>query len=139
MKLVIIVGACAVALAAPASATDRSAPYALTPRAKADIIRQVKDSLIDGESARWRWPLHQPKWGFYCGFVNSKNRMGAYVGFVPFYVSGGIGDAPKSTGEFKVFMKGIATPDGADMESEIVYKMCAKEGYSLTNIPPEQP
>lgn len=139
MKYLTIAALSALICAAPSHAADRTEPYPLSARAKADIIRQVKDSLLDGESARWRWPLHQPKWGFYCGFVNSKNRMGAYVGFVPFYVSGGVGDAPKSTGEFKVFMKGIATPDGTDVESEIVYKMCAKEGYSLTNIPPEQP
>lgn len=92
---------------------------------------------MDGESARWRWPLHQPKWGFYCGLVNSKNRMGAYVGFVPFFVAGGIGDAPKSTGEFKIFQKGIATPGGTDIDTEVVYKMCSKYGYSLTDVPPE--
>lgn len=124
-------------ISASAFAADRTEPYALSARAKTDIIRQVKDTLIDGESARWRWPLHQPEWGVYCGFVNSKNRMGAYVGFVPFFVAGGIGDGPKSSGEFKLFEHRIATPDGSDFDSQIVYKMCGKYGYSVSKVPPE--
>jgi len=51
-------------------------------KAKADLL------MFDGPSSRWQWPLKRDA-DVYCGFVNGKNRMGAYVGWTPFYISGG--------------------------------------------------
>ena len=45
---------------------------------------KVQYNLIDGDSAKFR-ELHVIA-GMVCGQVNSKNRMGAYVGFVYFKV-----------------------------------------------------
>lgn len=49
----------------------------------------VRKSMIDGESARFREVTRctaAPE--IYTGEVNGKNRMGAYVGFAPFFVEG---------------------------------------------------
>lgn len=114
-----------------------TAPYDLTARNKQDIIKQVKDKLLDGESARWRWPKHVAAFGMYCGFVNAKNRMGAYTGFTPFMVFGGVGDGPKSTGEYAVMQSTFASDDVSDSDTAIVNKMCTDNGYDLSSIPPE--
>lgn len=116
-----------VLFAAPAKAAD--APYPLTERNKADIVRRVKDYLADGESARWRWPLHQPGYGLYCGWVNAKNRFGAYAGWQQYMVVGGVGSGPKSTGEFSI--------DMVEFEPEIVATMCGRYDYDLSGPPPE--
>lgn len=51
----------AVAQTKPASKAKLAAPaepYSLSPTNRRDIIAQVKDKLLDGKSARWRWPKH---------------------------------------------------------------------------------
>lgn len=123
--------------AAKAKAAAPTGPYSLSLANKRDIIAQVKDKLLDGESARWRWPKHVAEFGLYCGFVNAKNRMGAYTGFTPFMVLGGVGDGPKATGQFKVFSATLATDDPSDGDTVVVNKMCADKGYDLSSIPPE--
>jgi hypothetical protein len=46
-------------------------------------VRDALDlRLFDGGRARFKW-LPSPA-GYVCGLVNSKNRMGAYVGYSPF-------------------------------------------------------
>jgi hypothetical protein len=112
-------------------------PYSLSPANKRDIVAQVKDKLLDGESARWRWPKHVAEFGLYCGFVNAKNRMGAYTGFTPFMVLGGVGDGPKSTGEYKVFSVTMGRDNPDDTDTSVIMKMCADKGYDLSSIPPE--
>lgn len=112
-------------------------PYSLTRANKRDIIAQVKDKLLDGESARWRWPKHIAEFGLYCGFVNAKNRMGAYTGFTPFMVLGGVGGGPKSTGHYGVISTMIATDDTSDTDTAVVNKMCANKGYDLSSVPSE--
>lgn len=114
-------------LAIPSSAHSATGPYALTTRNKADIVRQVRDKLIDGESARWRWPLHQTEFGTYCGWVNAKNRLGAYTGWTPFMVIGGAG----TDGKYTV----ISSDFGA---SDVVARMCAESGYDLISGPPPE-
>lgn len=123
--------------AAKAKPAAPTGPYSLSPASKRDIIAQVKDKLLDGESARWRWPKHVAEFGLYCGFVNAKNRMGAYTGFTPFMVLGGVGDGPKATGQFKVFSATLATDNPSDGDTVVVNKMCADKGYDLSSIPPE--
>jgi hypothetical protein len=119
----------AIGISLPAGAADR--PYQLAPRHKADIVRQVKDRMNDGESARWRWPLHQPEFGTYCAWFNAKNQLGAYTGWTPFLVIGGVGGGPKSTGQFDVIQAEIGNPD-------IVARMCADAGYDLSAGPPPE-
>lgn len=119
-------------LIAPGVACAQSAPRALTDRNKADIVRQIKDDLTDGESARWRWP-RQVDSAVYCGWVNAKNRMGAYAGWAPFLVIGTVA----TTGEFKTYGATFATGDLSDRATIVVYRMCSESGYDLSNPPPE--
>lgn len=110
-----------------------SLPRQLTNAEKQAIIASFKDKLFDGESARYRWPKvisGNEKAHTYCGFVNAKNRYGAYVGFKQ-YVS--IFGPDGKGGIFAATLK-IA---GDDDSTAIVAKVCAKDGYSATQIPPE--
>lgn len=135
-------GVLAVAQTKPASKAKLAAPaepYSFSPTNKRDIIAQVKFKLLDGESARWRWPKHVEEFGLYCGFVNAKNHMGAYTGFTPFMVIGGVGNGPKASGQFKVYSASIATDDPASSDTAVVIKMCTDKGCDLSSIPPEQP
>lgn len=60
-------------------------PKPISSADKAEIIRQADIDLIDGPSARWRWDQPRLDADLYCSFVNSKNSMGGYVGWRPFY------------------------------------------------------
>lgn len=144
MRLMICAVACASLFASSSAAQKsvspdgaRASPYSLTPANRREIIVQIKDNLIDGDSARWRWPKHAEKFGLYCGFVNAKNRMGAYTGFAPFMVLGGIGDGPRSGGKFIVMTSKFATTEASDTQTSVVNKMCAQYGYDLSSIPPD--
>jgi len=69
----------AVAKVAPVHATE------ISDDAKEVIRYEIRRRLTDPDSAQFRW-LDRPDNGtaVYCGFVNSRNRLGGYVGFVPF-------------------------------------------------------
>lgn len=56
----------------------------------------VKHELIDGDSAKFRNVRKNSDFEV-CGEVNSKNRLGAYIGFTPFLVVDlpSIQDAPR--------------------------------------------
>lgn len=53
-----------------------------------DARSALESVLLDAESARLR-DLRRIGSSRICGEVNAKNAFGAYVGFTPFYVSGG--------------------------------------------------
>jgi hypothetical protein len=40
--------------------------------------------LFDAQSARWKFENYRGDY-LVCGHVNAKNRIGAYVGYQPFY------------------------------------------------------
>jgi hypothetical protein len=128
---------CAALVMTTAATGDRSAPYPLTPRQKADIVRQLKDKLLDGESARWRWPLHQPAWGLYCGWYNAKNSYGAFVGWQPFLAAGGQGSDLKKD-EFIVAFSQMGSADADDSSAAVVADQCTKGGYDMAAPPPER-
>lgn len=76
----------------------------------------VLSQLVDPSSAQFRNERYYVdsgnKTSILCGEVNSKNRMGGYGGFVPFYTSGTtalIGDGPTGDNMVKVF---CANPQG---------------------------
>lgn len=116
------------------AAAAPTAPFPLTAADKAVVVKSVKDQLLDGEAARWRWPLHQPKFGLYCAWVNSKNRLGAYTGWAPYMVTGG----KSASGKFLVLSVDVANSDLSGDDSEIVVTMCSRHGYDLTNGPPPE-
>ncbi|MBB3941765.1 hypothetical protein GGR39_003446 [Novosphingobium fluoreni] len=101
MKWVGFVALLTVATSAQA-AKEPQPPEPATPPNWAAVRQQVEArviaSLVDPDSAKISWP-NGFKWGGYkpflskrvfgyvtCGFVNSKNRMGGYVGDSPFVV-----------------------------------------------------
>lgn len=91
------------AVAGPAMAE----PLTLTPKERQQIeaglpvIRKKLDAmLLDYPSARFRDvhihvdPEIGAKGARFCGFANSKNRMGAYVGWTPFFGMADVGGEP---------------------------------------------
>lgn len=57
----------------------------LSPALQRSIRNHFDTVLLDGPSARWKWPAAK-NGKLYCGWVNAKNTMGAYTGWTPFYV-----------------------------------------------------
>jgi hypothetical protein len=57
----------------------------ITPARQAQIKARFDTVLLDGVSARWKWQPQRSRL-LYCGWVNAKNRMGAYSGWSPYYV-----------------------------------------------------
>jgi hypothetical protein len=54
------------------------------PTAENTAKKAVSEKLIDPDSAKFSDVFEGSKKGSYCGLVNAKNRMGAYVGRSPF-------------------------------------------------------
>lgn len=110
-----------------------AAPKQFTPAQKTQIVAQIKDQLLDGDSAKWRWPAIMADDATYCGFFNAKNRMGGYTGFKPFMISYTIGKDGKAI----VHLSYLSTDDPMAMPSFMAASLCKGAGYSLTDIPPE--
>lgn len=53
---------------------------------KSQAKRLAREQLIDPDSAQFRNMAVSAKGNIVCGEVNSKNRMGGYVGYQPFFV-----------------------------------------------------
>lgn len=92
----------AMALASPASAGGWD-PHQYGPKPDWAQFKElgeaaIRDKLIDPDSAKFQWPsgyeigAYKPFMGKYvygyftCGYVNSRNRMGGYVGRTPFVI-----------------------------------------------------
>lgn len=131
MKIRVILGCCLATLTiAAVPVADESAP---TAQMKSAISKEIGVSLLDGQAARYKWPKKKAGAPIYCGFVNSKNAMGAYAGFQPFMV---IGDYnTKGIYSVSASVAGLSL-DGTDMQVRAI-KMCMDAGYSLTKIPTE--
>ena len=113
---------------APPSAASRKA-----------IMAAVGDKLLDGESARYRWPIEPdtPHLG-YCGFVNAKNSYGAYIGFKPFYALGLHSNRPQDHHAFVPLTVEVASADDSSWE-RIYLPQCVAWGYDMDTLPPELP
>lgn len=66
------------------AASPSHPPRPIAAAEQAAIKNAADDLLFDGPSARWKWPPKRSAF-VYCGEVNAKNRMGAYIGWHPFY------------------------------------------------------
>lgn len=55
-----------------------------------DAKKAVKAALIDPESAQFDDVTAGKEAGIVCGLVNAKNRMGGYIGRMPFYTRNGV-------------------------------------------------
>jgi hypothetical protein len=111
------------ALLLAATAVQKEAPP--TPALQARIKRYFDADLLDGASARWKWPTHNFPNGLYCGWVNAKNRIGAFTGWQGFYVL--IGD------KGEIIKGGIAVDESA---AGWYADMCSQaKGYDITSPP----
>lgn len=108
-------------------------PLRFTDAQKAEIVAQIKDKLVDGQSAQWRWADRAPGKDWYCGFVNAKNSFGGYTGFRPYVILYGIND----TGKAGVVVFHLANDNPRSRDSLTVVNLCPANGYSLSNVPPE--
>ena len=80
--------------------------------------RAVRQSLFDPDSAKFESVLTNQGSGAVCGFVNAKNRMGAYVGSSPFVYQKGSGvtlvrEPPKER-DFERYFEMIKYNDASD-------------------------
>lgn len=98
------------ALTAPAFTADH----------RAVISEAVGKLLADPYSAQYEWPeVRNPT--LYCGWVNAKNRLGAYTGYQQFMVMYSIG---KKSGDMLLVGK-------PELDPQFTRPMCLKYGYSI--------
>lgn len=95
-------------------------PRDLTEAERTAISASVGRQLADPYSAQYEWqPLRD---GIaYCGFVNAKNRFGAYAGYRPFFVLYYVGQQSRRFTVARV-----------DMDPAVVSRMCPEAGYFLS-------
>lgn len=86
------------------------------PVIKSEIKADLNRRLLDGESARYIWPKRASK-NAYCGFVNAKNRLGAYTGYRLFLTM------TDGKGPVKVVVE--------RNDSQIVPLLCKEFGYPV--------
>jgi hypothetical protein len=106
----------------PPPAPKLKAPSPLPVGKQAAVKAFFDAQLFDGISARWKWPAQRGSTAVYCGWVNAKNRMGAYTGWSPFYV---------------LFEGGRVTNGGIvdDGRKVMLDMFCVKQGYDITTVP----
>lgn len=105
------------------AATD--APFEPRPitDAEKDVIRQaVKKKLIDPGSAQFRWNPQVLDSVTYCGFVNSKNRMGGFVGYSLYQIL--LTEKDRTA----IFVQ-MGTP--GSISAEVADELCAEHGYGI--------
>lgn len=61
----------------------RFQPRLLPPAIRTQIQRKLSIRALDGPALRFIWPTQQHPF-VYCGFINGKNRMGAWTGYLTF-------------------------------------------------------
>ena len=117
----------------PPESQPSAAMLAFVQRARADLDTH----LIDYPSARFRTVFtsmfqtrkalfnpHPQTYRIFCGLVNSKNSMGGFVGWTPFFL------APDSTSEFEQLVTGnlaaqacgkVTSDDGIDYANRLAF------------------
>ena len=114
-------------LAAAAAATPK--PLAPSIKMKTAIAQKLDLQLLDGESARYRWPMDRHG-VVYCGLVNAKNSYGAYTGFKGFYVLGMHHNGPKGDGGYTPVTVKLIDPE--DVMGANYLSQCNDAGYDLS-------
>ncbi|MEN2787581.1 hypothetical protein ACFOKI_02820 [Sphingomonas qilianensis] len=122
VSILLFLTAAAVPAVAPPSAQMRLA-----------IKAKLSDQLLDGASARFRWPKADRNNVAYCGFVNAKNSYGAYIGFRPFYTLGFHVKGANGVSKYSIVKAEVAGAD--DGAPSVVAQFCAKAGFDLSSMP----
>lgn len=108
-------------LGSAAAAAD--APRALNAHEKTVIRSAVLKSLKDPDSAKFRWNPKVLDSTIYCGFVNSKNSFGGYVGFEPFMVF--------RNPDGSIILVQIAGQEPDDPVGTVLADTCRQPGYLI--------
>lgn len=111
-----------------AGARAEEYPRPINDLEKANIRKAITKKLIDPGSAQFRWNPNFLNSVTYCGFVNSKNRMGGYVGFSAFKVI--------MKPDREIVISDIASTPTAT-STYVVEKTCADDGYNLDPANPK--
>lgn len=133
-----IVMAAAAVLARLHGMPSHGAELTMVERAAVSAI--VGDQLKDAQSAEYKWPaLSAPfmaaQAGSYCGWVNSKNSYGGYVGYRQFMVIGAINIR---NGRFEANGKAEIVADDEGGFDKIVTNGCSEDGYDTSGPPPSR-
>lgn len=102
---------------------------------KSAIMQAADAKLIDGASARYKWPNEDRGGVVYCGWVNAKNRMGGYTGWSPFISVGGHEDGPKGDGSYAVGQIYIGSDNNEGADNAIIAKFCPAAGFDTAHVP----
>lgn len=88
------------------------------PGAVNEAKREVRKSLIDPSSGKFESVFENQSTGAVCGFVNAKNRMGAYAGTNPFVYEKIVGatliQEPPKERDFERYFETIKFADSSD-------------------------
>lgn len=101
----------------------------LSNKDKSIISDAVREKLSDPDSAKFKWlpVITNELAGSYCGLVNSKNRFGGYVGYVPYLVF----FTRLPTGEiFNAMAIRVASGNEESISSQVTIDACARSGYT---------
>lgn len=109
--------------------------HAPSAQMRAAIMKAADAKLLDGASARFKWPPELQRTGVYCGWVNAKNKLGGYVGWTPFVSVGGHQDGPKGDGSYDVGELDLGSSDPTDISNTIIGKFCPSAGYDISTVP----
>lgn len=107
-------------------------PQPLTPEQQAAVEDGIREKLKDPDSARFKGAIKVPHEGdsfLVCGFVNSKNSFGGYVGFTPFH--GLLLTMKRKTDNKTVYLLSVPSIGGNEISPQTVYDWCASEGMVL--------
>ena len=129
----IVVCVTVIAVAALMGVQSTALARELTPAEKEIVADAVRDRLRDPNSAMFKWgPIQSETQSFdsgegsttYCGYVNSRNAFGGFVGDTPYRV-------------FLVVVDGVVAVaamigmGGSQSDTEVTYQLCNEDGYDL--------
>ena len=100
---------------------------------KTSIQAAFDAKLLDGQSARYRWPNENKNGVVYCGFVNAKNSFGAFTGFKPFYVLGLHANGARGDGSYKPL--DVRLLDAEGLMTTNLLKQCVEAGFDMSALP----
>ena len=90
------------------------------------ITAHFDTDLKDGASARWLWPDRHGG-SVYCGWVNAKNGLGGYAGWIPYWVK---------IESNRVIEGQILSDD--NRVNAVFGSVCLANGYDIVNPPPQR-
>lgn len=105
---------------------------------KSVVMSAIGRKLLDADSAKFVWPKENANGVVYCGWVNSRNSVGGYVGYRPFMIIGSHMAGPKGRTDYRASSAYVYDPTD-HVESAGIGSGCAKGGFDLSRVPSTNP